>query len=158
LGVSSFDDSVRQDLRRCVSAEVVATGARGPLERKLPSLLEPGERVTFAGLCTPAGRWWREALDGHIFVTTDRRLVLVSVKFLLAKTIGDEVREREPVSIDYREIRGVKEHLGWLESKLDVDVAGTTIRLTSMRRKGARAAADAIRRHATGRADGVESG
>ena len=54
----------------------------------------------------------------------------------------------ELTSINYRDVRGVKEHLGWLESKLALEVSGTTIQLTSMRRKAARAAADAVRRHA----------
>ena len=145
--MSFFDNEVQEDLRGCFSAEVVALGARGTLERKLPAVLEPGETVTFVGMCTPAGPWWKEMHDGGFFVATDRRLVLIAASFLLARTVDDEVRRR-PSSIYYREIRRVEEHLGWLESTLDLDVGGTTVRLTSMRRKGARAAANAIRRHA----------
>ena len=74
--------------------------------------------------------------------------MLISAKFVLAQTVADQAREPEPTSIYYRDVRGVGERLGRIESKLDVDVGGTTVRLTSMRRKGAQAAADAIRRHA----------
>ena len=104
--------------------------------------------MTFVGICTPAGSWWKEVRDAHVFVATDRRLVLISVKWLLAPSLLDEVLEREPTSIQYRDISRATERLGWLESALEIDADGTTIRLTSMRRKGARAAAEAIRRHA----------
>jgi hypothetical protein len=38
--------------------------------------------------------------------------------------------------------------LGLIESKLDIELGDETIRLTSMRRNGVRAAGEAIRRHA----------
>jgi hypothetical protein len=123
-------------------------GISGRLRRKLPFLLEPGETVTAVGICTPAGRWWNEVRDAQTFVATDRRLLFISTKFLFADTILEEAGERQPTSVNYRDVRGVKERLGWLESKLDLDVSGTTIQLTSMRRNAARAAADAGRRHA----------
>jgi Bacterial PH domain len=147
-GVTSFESRGGQDLREVITADLVAMGISGPLRRKLPSLLEPGETVTAVGICTPAGRWWNEVRDAQIFVATDRRLLFISTKFLSADTIPEEAGERQPTSINYRDIRGVKERLGWLESKLDLDVSGTTIQLTSMRRKAARAAADAVRRQA----------
>jgi hypothetical protein len=146
--VTSFESRGQQDLREVITGDLVAAGISGPLRRKLPSLLEPGETVTAVGICTPAGRWWNEARDLQTFVATERRLLFVSVKFLAADGLLEEARERQPTSINYRDIRGVKERLGRLESKLDLEVSGTTIQLTSMRRKAARAAADAVRRHA----------
>jgi hypothetical protein len=146
--VTSFESRGEQDFRAVITADLVAAGISGPLQRKLPSLLDPGETVTAVGICTPAGRWWDEARNLQTFVATERRLLFVSLKFLTADGILEEAVADQPTSISYRDIRGVKERLGWLESKLDLDVSGTTIQLTSMRRKAARAAADAVRRHA----------
>jgi Bacterial PH domain len=146
--VTSFESRGQQDLREVITADLVAMGISGPLRRKLPSFLEPRETVTAVGICTPAGRWWNEVRDVQTIVVTDRRLLFISTKFLGADGILEEARERQPKSFHYRDIRGVKERLGWLESKLDLDVSGRTIQLTSMRRKAACAAADAVRRHA----------
>jgi Bacterial PH domain len=147
--MSSLGHSPDQDIRDRMSGELRPMGVRKPLEQRLPALLEHGETVSFIGICTPAGRWWREALDAHVFVATDRRLLLIYCKFLLAKTLIEEAEARQPKSIHYRDIRAVKLHRGLLESKLDIEVGDDeTIRLTSMRRKGARAATDAIQRYA----------
>jgi hypothetical protein len=146
--VTSFESRGQQDLREVITGDLVAMGIGGPLQRKLPSLLQPGETVAAVGICTPAGRWRDEVRDAQIVVATDRRLLFISTKFLSADTILEEASERELKSLNYRDIRGVKGRLGWLESKLDLDVGETTIQLTSMRRKTARATADAVRRHA----------
>jgi hypothetical protein len=55
-------------------------------------------------------------------------------------------RRRGIVSDQLR--RQIVSALGLFESKLDVGLTDEMIHLTSMRRKGARAAAGAIRRHA----------
>ena len=146
--VTSFESRGQQDLRKVITADLAAAGISGRVRRKLPSLLEPGETVAAVGMCTPAGRWWNEVRDAQIFAATDRRLLFISAKFLLADSILDEARARQPTSINYRDVRGVEERLGWLESKLALDVSGATIQFSSMRRKAARAAADAVRRHA----------
>jgi hypothetical protein len=86
--------------------------------------------------------------DGCILVATDRRLIVISPKFLGAETLADEALAPQPGSVSYRDIRGVQEHLCWLHHKLQLDVGGTPIELRDMRRKGARAVADVIRRHA----------
>ena len=136
------------DLRAVIAGELVAAGLRGALERKLPPLLERGESVVFAGMCTPAGSWRKEVRDAHALVATDRRLLLASVKFLAAETAADEIRHPQPWSIDFRDIRGFRAELGWFESKLEIEQDDRTVRLTSMRRKGARTVEETVRRHA----------
>jgi hypothetical protein len=146
--VTPSDDEITQRLRGCVAAEVVALGLRGRLEQKLPSLIDRGETVEFVGTCTPAGRWWTEVRDPRVIVTTDRRLMLVSTAFLLATTLVEEATAPQATVISYRDVRGVRERLGWFESKLELDVGGTTVQVTSMRRRSARTVAEVIRRHA----------
>jgi hypothetical protein len=131
-----------------MSGELGPMGVRKPLDERLPSLLEPGEPVSFIGICTPAGNWLKEMRDGHVFVATDRRLLLMDVKFVSAKDLMEEALAGAPKSIRFRDIRGLNERLGLFESKLDIELEDETIKLTSMRRKGAKAAAEAIRRHA----------
>ena len=131
-----------------MSGEIGPMGMRKPLDERLPALLEPGEDVSFIGICTPAGKWLQEMGNGHVFVATDRRLLLINCKYLAAKDLMEQALADPPTSIYFRDIRGLEERLGMFESKLDIELESESMRLTSMRRKGAKAAAAAIRRYA----------
>ena len=112
--MTSFESREQQDLREVITADLVAAGLSGPLRQKVPPLLEPGETVAAVGICTPAGRWWNEARSLQTFIATERRLLLVPVKFLAADRPLNEAVTDQPTSINYRDIRGVKERLGRL--------------------------------------------
>lgn len=136
-------------IRDRLAGEVVAAGFRGPLEAKLPGMLHPEEQVEFVASCTPGGSWRSELRDVRMLVLTDSRMLLISAKLLAATNIAQEAAASPTREIVYRDVRKVTEQLGMLESKLQLDVAGQEVWLTSMRKKSARSAATVIRRHAT---------
>lgn len=145
--MSAFESGARRDIAESLSGELRAMRQRGGITQLLLQLLEPGERVAFTGLCSPAGSWWREAVDVHVCVATDRRLLLIHARALTSDAPPEEPLADELRSIRYRDILSLRPNFGLLESKLTIDVDDESIRLHSMRRKSARAVAAAIRQH-----------
>jgi hypothetical protein len=143
---AAFDPQLHS-IRDATTGYLRAAGLGGLLQKELPPLLERGERVEVLAICTPAGSWRQELRTPQVLAATDRRLVITTTAFLLAD-LSEKSQERQVVSIPYRSIRHVEERLGWVESKLDIEVDQTPIHLTSMRRKDARATAEAVRRRA----------
>jgi hypothetical protein len=145
--VSAFEPGARRDIAESLSGELRAMRQRGRTTQLLLQLLEPGEQVAFTGLCSPASSWWREAVDVHLCVATDRRMLLIPAQALTSDAPPKHPLADEPRSIRYRDILSVNPDFGLFESKLTIDVDDESIRLHSMRRKSARAVAAAIRQH-----------
>jgi hypothetical protein len=140
-------DSQLQSIREATTADLKAAGLARLLQKELPPLLEASERVEVLALCTPEGSWWDELRTPQVLVATDRRVLITTTAFLMADD-DEKPQGLQVASTPYRRIRWVDEKLGWTESKLEIGYEHTTVRLSSMRRKGARAAADAVRRRA----------
>lgn len=136
-------------IRPVITADLRALFGRSRLEEKVPRWLEPGESVLALAFGTHAGRWWQEAraMNIRLIVATDRRLRLLPNDLLMAHDLAGEARAPEPESLPYGEMQGIEEKFGLTESKLDILMHTGTVRLTSMRVKGASAVAEVVRAH-----------
>jgi hypothetical protein len=83
--------------------------------------------------------------SGRLIVATDRRLLLLPLGLLYARSVAAEARHPPPESLPYGEIQGIEEKIGRLESKLDIFTAAGAVRLTSMRAEWASAVASVVR-------------
>lgn len=137
-------ETAGERIAEVATADVRLALGGGQLDR-LASLLEPGEEALAVALASRGGRWWRELRPRNalMVVATDRRLLFVPIGPLLREVEGPLEYE----SLPYVELLRVDEKIGRLRSKLTLATSSGQIRLTSMRAKGARRVADAIRRH-----------
>jgi hypothetical protein len=113
-------------------------------------MLEPDEPVLALAFSTHAGRWWQEVRatkSDRLIVATDRRLKLLPGGMLLAENLAAEAEHPRPEWLPYSEIQGIGAKLGRWEAKLDIFTVSRTVRLTSMRAKGASSVADVVRAH-----------